>query len=170
MRKYKIPARSRLAILQRRLALAEEKNDILIQTSGELCDRCNWRFLLPDVGCLNCDRFATEREQGSQHLWHHVSEEESTNEAVYWNVHWAVHGAVHNAVFDAVKWAVNDAVYEAVVDAVVMAVHEAVDDAFERVVLNDPPHSALQNFIGSQRGGCMKTNEAVDETVTRAAY
>jgi hypothetical protein len=26
------------------------------RTSGELCEKCNWRFVVPGIGCLNCSR------------------------------------------------------------------------------------------------------------------
>jgi len=28
----------------------------LKQTSGELCESCGWRFLVPGRGCLNCEK------------------------------------------------------------------------------------------------------------------
>jgi len=28
--------------------------DELKQTSGELCEACGWRFVVPGRGCLNC--------------------------------------------------------------------------------------------------------------------
>jgi len=28
----------------------------LKQTSGELCESCGWRFVVPGRGCLNCEK------------------------------------------------------------------------------------------------------------------
>ena len=30
--------------------------DDLKQTSGELCESCGWRFVVPGRGCLNCEK------------------------------------------------------------------------------------------------------------------
>jgi hypothetical protein len=35
--------------------LAAEVAD-LKQTSGELCESCGWRFVVPGRGCLNCEK------------------------------------------------------------------------------------------------------------------
>jgi hypothetical protein len=35
--------------------LAAEVAD-LKQTSGELCEVCGWRFVVPGRGCLNCEK------------------------------------------------------------------------------------------------------------------
>lgn len=37
--------------------VAERERDALRQTTGELCEKCGWRFVLMD-GCVNCERDA----------------------------------------------------------------------------------------------------------------
>ena len=45
-----------LAALIEEVERLREENATLVQTSADLCPRCNWRFVVPGEGCLNCDR------------------------------------------------------------------------------------------------------------------
>ena len=47
-----------IAFLLAEVERLTNENDVLIQTSAELCDHCNWRMLFPGEPCKNCGRNA----------------------------------------------------------------------------------------------------------------
>jgi len=42
--------------------MTDEEIAILSQTSAELCPECGWRFLVPSLGCMGCERARLEEE------------------------------------------------------------------------------------------------------------
>jgi hypothetical protein len=42
--------------VQQQFYKLEAKVADLKQTSGELCEVCGWRFVIPGRGCLNCEK------------------------------------------------------------------------------------------------------------------
>lgn len=73
-----------------------------------------------------------------------------------WDVHTAVYNAVEGAVYYSVRHPLNGAVYNAVEGAVDHAlrhpvngaVYNALQQALRESCYWDPPHSALQAFLG----------------------
>lgn len=100
-----------------------------------------------------------------------------TDETVNEDVSGAVREDVYDAVYEAVYEAVGDAVYEDVDWILYEAVYWNVYDAVSGAVRNDPPHTALNNFLtsnqeapGIRSGGAMNTNKIVDLAVYRDVY